>query len=636
MAATVLHHERTMANDTGLSYSYQIGNSASPPVDNKAPLYAFINCEQIKLHNGSVLLLHKLSDAQMIIAPEVSIAMAGCTTFQTLAKHVDMLTSTIPQLAGQQADVSKVLEMVRDAGLFTSAEDMCARITSTAETVTTEPPRTRIFINTCDRPDAIHRLVQSMVYAGNLSRHEELFLIDDSRDPENAELNRQLIEKFNLTSPCDMRYVGANAQEQLLNALVEELPEHEASIRFLIDRKRWKDKKSYGLARTVSLLLSVDSRAIVMDDDVICVAVDSPFKADGIAFGDTSREVEFYASEQDILARTKKMETDPLTGHAQCLGLNLSQALQKLGVSNLKPSDLQGANGAFLSQWHGGSPVIVTQTGTMGDPGTPDTDWVYSVDVDSAKRLMASQGGLEGALSNRHYWMGQPKPLFNKMAVMSQVTGLDNSKLLPPYFPVFRGEDYLFGAMVEYLHPDSAVLEYDWCVPHFPIEKRTGSVDNAPPSGKGCINLSKYITDRTLYESGISAETRLAGLCQLLRELSETSDHGLLTRFRAEVAELQSSRIEYLTAKLTDNTQLTQPWQNYLQGALNNVSQAQAGKAELEDIMGIPDGYKAHDILEDFRAYTGDFAQALDSWVAIRGAAKLVTAKLVDIGVMAP
>lgn len=277
-----------------------------------------------------------------------------------------------------------------------------------------------------------------------------------------------------------MCYVGASQQKQLLNALVDEMPEHEAGIRFLIDRERWADKPSYGLARTLCLLLSVDSRAIVMDNDVICAAVDSPFKADGASFGNTPREVEFYASEQDILGRSEKMDTDPLTGYAQCLGQNSAQALKKLGADDLKPTGLQGANGVFLSQWHADSSVIIIQSGTMRDSGTPITDWVYSVDPAFTQRLLSSPGGLEGALTNRHYWMGQPKPLFSKMAMISQVTCLDNSKLLPPYFPVFRGEDYLFGGMVEYLHPESAVLEYDWCVPHFPIEPRIGNANNIP------------------------------------------------------------------------------------------------------------------------------------------------------------
>ncbi len=630
-----------MADDSNISYSYQVGGQAAAPqpantntAATGGPLYAFIDCERVSLQNGGVLLIHKLSDSQLIVAPEVSVALASCTTFQTLPKHVEVLTTTIPQLAGQQADVTKVLEMVRDNGLLTSAEDMCKRICPDDVATATGLPRTRVFIITCDRPAAVQRLAQSMLYAGNLSRHEEIFLIDDSRDAQNAELNREVVSQFNLTSPRDMRYVGADAQEQLLNALIKELPDKEQGIRFLIDRKRWANHKSYGLARTLCLLLSVDKRAIVMDDDVICAAVASPYTSEGVAFDDTAREVEFYASEQDILARTEKTDFDPLTGHAQCLGLSMAQAINKLGAGELKAQDLQNANAAFLSQWHADSPVIITQSGSMGDPGTPGTEWVYQVSAASAQRMLASPGGLQGALTNRHYWMGQPRPIFTKMAVISQVTGLDNSQLLPPYFPVFRGEDYLFGAMVEYLHPQSTVLEYDWCVPHFPLDERRGDSDKEPSSGKGDINRSKYITDHTLYESGVSAKTRMTGLTQLLKELSETSDRGLLTLYRTEVAESQRKQIQRLTAKLKEAAPRTQAWQNHLQQNLANVSEAISTNARLEDIPGIPDNTQAQAILDEFRAYTGEFSIALDNWPAIRKAAKPIVTELINAGVL--
>jgi len=122
-----------MADDTSISYSYQTGSTAPQPAgsntaDTNAPLYAFVDCQRVNLQNGGVLLIHKLSDSQLIVAPEVSVALASCTTFQTLAKHVEVLTTTIPQLAGQQADVIKVLDMVRDAGLLTTAEEVCKRI----------------------------------------------------------------------------------------------------------------------------------------------------------------------------------------------------------------------------------------------------------------------------------------------------------------------------------------------------------------------------------------------------------------------------------------------------------------------------------------------------------------------------
>ena len=44
------------------------------------------------------------------------------------------------------------------------------------------------------------------------------------------------------------------------------------------------------------------------------------------------------------------------------------------------------------------------------------------------------------------------------MPFMSQLTGLDNSHLLPPHFPASRREDALFGAMLVVLHHHSVSL----------------------------------------------------------------------------------------------------------------------------------------------------------------------------------
>ncbi len=346
--------------------------------------------------------------------------------------------------------------------------------------------------------------------------------------------------------------------------------------------------------------------------------------------------MDFYASEQDILSRTAKTDFDPLTGHAQCLGLPMAQALQKLGIDDLREHHLQDANAAYLSHWSGDSPILVTQSGTLGDPGSPGNRWIYTIDPASTQRLLASPGGLDSALVNRHYWIGQPRPQFTKMAVISQVTGLDNSHLLPPYFPVFRGEDYLFGAMVEYLHPQAAVLEYDWCVPHFPVDARQGTTDNEPATGKGKINLSKYVTDRTVYEVGISPATRLQSLAALTKALSETSNQGLLTIYRTEAAEAQGTQLEDLSAYLKNGTPRPEIWQAHLQQSVESISQAMQTVANLKDIPGMPDSYEEQGILEEFRAHSNEFAASLTAWPAIREAAAAITRQLLESGDLTP
>ncbi len=600
--------------------------STTPSSNAPAPsgLYAFAECEAVSMSNGGVLLINRQSDAQMLVAPPVAQAMQLCRTFRTLEEHSAHLTGSIPELAGQQADVMNVLGMLREAGLLVSAEAVCDRLNAEVPAAL-DRPATRTFIITCDRPAAVERLLESMLRASNLSRHEAIFLIDDSRDEANAGRNREVVEQFNLTSPRNMHYFGAAEARELMDKLIAELPGQEEAIRFLIDRERWAADKTYGLARNLCLLLSVGRRAIVMDDDVLCSAVGSPHAQAGVAFGQNEREVDFYQNPGEMQARTSKTEFDPLTGHASCLGLSMGQAIRQLCARQLVPADLVGANAPYLSQWNAESPVLITQSGTVGDPGTPGTDWLYTLNPSSSKRLLEFPGGVSGALQSRCYWLGQSRPLFSKLAVISQVSGLDNTHLLPPYFPVFRGEDYLFGAMTEFMHPNAAVLEYDWSVPHLPLDERKGDPDPAPATGRGKININKYVTDRTTYDEGISPQVRLASLAALARRLSETSDRGLLVEFRREVAEAQSNEFARLNGFLQDGSIRPPGWQDWLEQSARQVGEAMQVPAAPGDVASIPDGLGESEILARFRNYLAGFAASLENWQAIRNAAATIS-----------
>jgi len=57
--------------------------------------------------------------------------------------------------------------------------------------------------------------------------------------------------------------------------------------------------------------------------------------------------------------------------------------------------------------------------------------------------------------------------------MMSQVTGLDHTIAMPPYYPNGRNEDFLFGEMLQYLYPRKAALDLPFATPHLPIPERT-------------------------------------------------------------------------------------------------------------------------------------------------------------------
>jgi hypothetical protein len=630
-----------MADKFSFSYSFQTGPAGAQgeaaDADDRE-LVAFAGCDMISLGSGSTLLLDGRSGRQMAVSPEVAAALARCNTFRPLGEHAGALVAAIPQLRGQLADVGRVLTSVRDAGLLLNAREVCDRLSASATIAPSLPP-TRVFIITCDRPAAVTRLLDSMLQAGSLSRHEGLFLVDDSRDPDNARQNREAATRFNLGSAVPLHYVGAEAQRGLLAELAAALPGEAAAIRFLIDRERWAGHQSYGLARTVCLLLSVGRRCIVLDDDVLCRTVLPPLSRDGIGFGGgLSRELACYASEQELLQRARFGDTDPLSGHAACLGLPLAQAVARLGATSIGPGALRDTSAALLSSLRADSPLLVTQCGSWGDPGTTHTHWFQQLEPESVQRLLQSPGGLAGAMRNRHYWLGRSRPNIGKMAVMSQATGLDNSALLPPYFPVWRGEDYLFAAMVARLHPHAAVLDYPWCVPHLPLERRGGREPAAPLAARGGLTLcARYLVARAEPAAGVSPAMRLAGVAQQLRELGEYDSSELLALFRRELAQQQAEQLERLQRQLQLAPRFgCSEWESYLRSGVEEVSRALQAPASPTGIPGLPAGVSEEYLLRQGRTLLAEFGAALAAWPLIREAAAPIGDRLVRAGAPAP
>ena len=284
-------------------------------------------------------------------------------------------------------------------------------------------------------------------------------------------------------------------------------------------------------------------RAIVMDDDILCEAVLPPIPDDGKVSFRGERKAAFYPDRESLMAARRPAEEDPLNGHARCLGQSLGPALADLNGAAIDEAQFGDCNAAMLNVLDPAAPILVTQCGSWGDPGTGSVHWAINLGEDSIERLVNAPQGMAAALENRSSWFGCARPTLHKMAVMSQMTGLDNSHLLPPYFPAFRGEDLLFGTMVEAMYHRGALVEYPWAVPHLPLEAREYSI-RAPVAKAGGIGLlSRYLTSRIDYEDASDPLGRLQHIAEDARRLGARADHDLLLDYRREQARRETETL---------------------------------------------------------------------------------------------
>lgn len=592
-------------------------------------LVAFAECELIGINNAMMLVINRRNGNQLIMAPQVVEGLKTCSNFDTLAGHAAHLASTRPELNGNQAMAASVLENLKGAGMLLRAAEIR---TSLAQPAPRQLPPTRVFIITCDRPAAVERLLESMLRNAQLSRHDALFLVDDSRVQANRDANSEAVARFNLRSPRELFYLGVQAQQQLMSGLVQALPAHTAGVHFLLDPGPWQGEKTYGRSRNLCLLMSVGYRALVMDDDILCQAVLPPLADTGVGIGSGGmRQAAFYGSEQALLAAGEPAGFDPLSGHASLLGSNLGHALQAANNGPLAATQLHQVNAALANVLTAESPVLVTQCGSLGDPGTGGVHWASNLGDDSVKRLLAAPMGMTAALEQRTCWLGSSRPNFFKMPFMSQLTGLDNSRLLPPYFPAFRGEDLLFGAMLVAMHHHSVSLEYPWSVPHLPLEQRRFNLTDPFASGGGIVLFARYLTEHIDYRDTTDPEHHLRSLAQDALRMAARTDAALLLDYRAELARGHADALYNMQAQYARTEQFgSAEWLAYLQRGIAELQQALAASQSVTGVAGVAENATEAELLGAFRKMALGFAAALAGWVEIRETASALASELID------
>ena len=133
-------------------------------------LYAFDECKAYAMPDRKLLIRNTSNGKTAIIMPEVLTALTLCARFAPLKEHMAAIEKGMPQLRGHANDIRQVLEsMIRD-GMLISAKGLCDEFNAVAVDKSEESEPTAIVaIITCDRPEALERLMNSIRDNGDRS-----------------------------------------------------------------------------------------------------------------------------------------------------------------------------------------------------------------------------------------------------------------------------------------------------------------------------------------------------------------------------------------------------------------------------------------------------------------------------------
>lgn len=589
---------------------------------------AFDLCKAYPVPGGKLLLHNTRTGRRAMVMPEVYASLLHCSQFKTLDQHTARIIELNPGMQGHQADIRNVLDSMLENGMMVSAKATSNRLKRKSDTaVQCEATSPVVAIITWERPEALERLLSSIVTNCETGNIQRLYVIDDSRKAENINKNQALVEKFTSDIGAPLHYFGQDEQQALLENLANRLPEHENAIRFLADQSRWRDRWTSGLARNLALLLSCGHRLVVMDDDTICDVYDPQMPKPDITFSDQAREAEFFANEQEWAARHQLLNPDPVNRHMQCLGLSFSQALGVLGQNHLKPAGFADATALMVSELQMDSPILVTECGSLGCPGTNNNTWLPEMASYSLKRLLASSEKTTHALTTRKVWSGRSQPHLSPRANMSQITGFDNRQMLPPYLPIMRGEDRLFGHMLDFVHPLSLTLDYPWAVPHLPIPDREWSERDLDftPADSFPMFFIELVTEQKSSCLGTTAAERLTVLSSWFKGLAVASNAALAAIYRDKRLLNTSEQLKQLGDLLAGAEAAPTAWKDYLENGIKQLN-VELERASREDfpVRGFIDSMEGDELIIFWKDVWAGFAAALNAWPEIREAAAAI------------
>ena len=612
-----------MSDKTGFSLNIDVSPTSFKPIPDRI---AFDLCKAYPVPGGNLLLHNTRNGKRAMVMPEVHATLVSCNQFQTLDQHVANIVERNPGMLDQQADIRNVLQTMLDSGIMVSAKNLCDTLTRKPETpdegeVIHSPV---VAIITWERPEALERLLASIVSNCSTNKLHHLYVIDDSRKAENISQNRTLVERFASRIEAPLQYFGQDEQQSLLDDLAKRLPKHENAIRFLADQSKWRNHWTSGLARNLALLLSCGRRLVMMDDDSLCDVFDPAQPKPDITFSDEPREADFFANEQDWATRHQPMNPDPVDRHMQCLGLTFSEALDVLGQNHLNPVGFTNATTLLTSELHADSPVLMTECGSLGCPGTGSNTWLPDMAPASLKRMLISERKTNNALNSRFVWVGRNQPHFAPRPNMSANTGFDNRQLLPPYLPITRGEDRLFGYLLDFMFPNAVTLDYPWAVPHLPIplrEWRNKDCDFTPGHSFPRFFFEKVMDQKSACLAQSPSE-RLSALSAWFNELASASDDTLVTMYRHARLHTISTQLQHLSSLLAENDSAPADWQDYLKNGIGQLNKAM-DQTSLQDfpVRGLPRAMEGTELIDFWREIWSGFAAALNAWPDIREAA---------------
>ena len=471
--------------------------------------YRQAELETFTLGEGVALTHSKVSHAAETLSHGDAQLLHHCRTFRTLEKHAlqwsrevkvqglrDLSKIRMPRFmsaafewfrnyaerrggeiavdAKQLASVKGRLEALAAAGFLVSDEDLVRQCQQTHAGQAADPPSvTALGMATRGREEILRRGIASYLdNSRQFGKPVDFIVVDDALEPGAQQRTRAVLEELKKGQGATFRYASRRDREAFADQIAAYSGLPGDLIRFAVLGRQPHDRTT-GSCYNSLLLDTIGSCYVIADDDTLCQIAAPPEQHGGLAL--TSRfdptEFWFYRGRQSAFDALTKADQDFFAIHESLLGRGIGDCMPAVdGAGSLDLDSMAPAFDRRLRML--GGRVAATSAGIVGDSGIGGTGYL-SVGPASRRRLLTSEQDYLAFVESRQVARAVTRPTISEgFLCMAGNLGLDNRRLLPPFMPVQRGSDALFGITLRKCFRDAYLGHLPWTVRHDPPHQR--------------------------------------------------------------------------------------------------------------------------------------------------------------------
>ena len=428
----------------------------------------------MRTSSGEVLIAGAPPFPTRVVKEDEARVLFSADRFRSIAEHVEEVLRR-GQIEGDRSDLAELLRGLLGKGLLISREDLSNRILSQpsserADAGLAEAPRIEWHVwPTKDRPEMLRRSVESWLGSQfDQGFPRQVLVCDDSTD-ETAERNHEMLSATKVGS-FRLYFVSRRRRHSLVDTLAKRGLSRELLSFALLEDHGFAAPMN--LNRNAALIVTAGSAFSSTDDDTLYRFAEPPSSAPGIRFfSDIMPEgMSLFRSRDRLLDMAQSKDVDPWREHERYLGASPAELLRH------SRGDFEEVLSRDLSRLLSpDSHVLLSSFGSVGNTGLPASRIALRLRGRVDIPLSRAEDYLAAVTSNDALRVANATTIAFVPSFMAMSFAADNRRLLPPFFPVGRAMDSVWGATAAVCDPAALFAHLPWAVAHDPPGSRTAS-----------------------------------------------------------------------------------------------------------------------------------------------------------------